>query len=142
LLNDEKEHISYLQTTDYMHYSSCDCFLGHGKQELCYVYNKKKGIGFGVVGVALGILTAMLAYTYVECILNKQGPCFQHDDLDDQSQLDADKDTEEKANTKEAPIETACTKKEDTITPRHRKCWACVVKNMKDPPPPWLLFKK
>ena len=131
-----------LQTTDYMHYSSCDCFLGHGKQQLCYEYNKKKGIGYGTIGVVLGICSAVLVYIIIECLLNKQGPCF-HDNLDDQLYNSEEKEEkQEVAEMEDPPVDDTSQRKEQLATHRHRKCWACDIKKMQNPPPPWMIYKK
>lgn len=146
------------QATDHMHYSSCNCYFGNGKQQLCY--KNKTSAGYGVLGAVLGILTVVILNIIVDECFHKQICCFKVEQVDTDSKL---KTAEEKSSIEEqhaeksmedktmpedmydedsveeksadeahdAPVakESETRKKSDNSRRhKHRKCWACDMK--------------
>ncbi|XP_060583834.1 integrin beta-like protein A [Ruditapes philippinarum] len=66
-----------LMANEHMHYSDCKCLLGNERRQICYPYNQRKGIGFGILGVVLGISTSVLLYILFEGVFGKGLTCLQ-----------------------------------------------------------------
>ncbi|XP_053403678.1 uncharacterized protein LOC123566560 [Mercenaria mercenaria] len=65
-----------LMMYEHMHYSSCSCLFGNERRQICYPYNKAKGVGFGTLGTALGVATSVLLYILFEGVFGKGLACF------------------------------------------------------------------
>ncbi|KAL4237629.1 hypothetical protein ACF0H5_002343 [Mactra antiquata] len=132
---------NFSMTTDYMHYSSCECYFGHDKQELCYNYNQSRGSLFGLLGAFLGILTSIFMYIVGLCCLSKPS---EHNDIIN----DEDDTTSQKNKKRDGCVEHDDENDDDgygedhsngktdpTTNPKHMHCWACAVKYNQLPAP-------
>ncbi|WAR27658.1 FBP1-like protein [Mya arenaria] len=119
-------------TDEYIHYSDCDCVLGSGRQEYCYMYTLNKHSGFGILAILLGILSSIILYFLFYCVF---------DGFHNRISQDRVQDEKDEASDKHPPqIEKSAPEKLDAPKQRRHHCWACEVKYNNAPAPLW--YKK
>jgi hypothetical protein len=132
-----------------MHYTECNCLLGHAKQQHCYEYKVGKSIGFGILGTFLGTLTVVGFYAgYLICLIKTEAAldtkCKKTIPLDEEIQKDVEEDEDKNVHTDTLQAEVVSESKKETEPVKikqqshghkHRKCWACEIKYHGVPPP-------
>jgi len=129
-----------LQTSDYLHYSDCECAVGDRRQELCYAYTVGKHAGWGILSVLLGILTSCLIYFFIFYVIDKlRDMCCDKSNKDlTKTEIPEETDTSSIDNDVETinePENPSPLKELTSPTKRKHHCWACEVKYNNAQPP-------
>jgi len=126
------------QTSDYLHYSDCECAIGDRRQALCYRYTVGKHAGWGILSVFLGILTSCLIYFVVFYVIDKLRNMSCQNKEGSKSEKPDENDTRSAGSEVETVTDTPKVepfKELTSPTKRHHNCWACDVKYNNAQPP-------